>query len=62
MQYKDPTFVANRANALKAGINVGAYHFGVAGDAIAQAEHLVTTAGPDALLVLDFEGNPRARI
>lgn len=61
LQYKDPTFVANRANALKAGIKVGAYHFGVAGDAIAQAEYLVTTAGLDALLVLDFEGNPQGQ-
>jgi len=58
-QYKDPTFVTNRANAIKAGIKVGAYHFGVAGDAIAQAEHLVATAGADSLLVLDFEGNPQ---
>ncbi|HMU66774.1 MAG TPA: glycoside hydrolase family 25 protein [Cellvibrionaceae bacterium] len=58
-KYKDPTFTANRSNAVKAGIKVGAYHFGVAGDAIAQAEYLVATAGADSLLVLDFEGNPQ---
>lgn len=57
--YVDPTFAANRRRARDAGLRVGAYHFGTAGDPLAQAEHFVETAGGDALLVLDFEGNPQ---
>ena len=57
--YVDPTFATNRRRARDAGLLVGAYHFGIAGDPLAQAEHLVDTAGRDALLVLDFEGNPQ---
>lgn len=57
--YVDPTFSANRRKAEQAGLRVGAYHFGTAGDPIAQADHLVSTAGLDTLLVLDFEGNPQ---
>jgi lysozyme len=59
VSYKDPTFDKNRKKAIAADLRVGAYHFGTAGDAIAQAEHLVATAGADSLLVLDFEGNPQ---
>lgn len=58
-RYKDPTFAANRAKAVAADLKVGAYHFGTAGDAVAQAEHLVSVAGKESLLVLDFEGNPQ---
>ena len=58
-QYKDPTFTPNRRKAIDAGLKVGAYHFGTAGDAISQADHLLSTAGEDSLLVLDFEGNPQ---
>lgn len=57
VKYKDPTFTANRAKAVSAGLKVGAYHFGVAGDAIAQADHLLSIAGENSLLILDFEGN-----
>lgn len=57
--YKDPMFTGNRTAAVNAGLKVGAYHFGVSGDAIAQADHLIETAGADSLLVLDFEGNPQ---
>lgn len=55
----DPTFEGNRQHAKAAGLKVGAYHFGVAGNAIEQADHLLKTAGADSLLVLDFEGNPQ---
>lgn len=57
--FVDPTFAANRDAAEKAGLLVGAYHFGIAGDPVAQAEFLIATAGKDRLLVLDFESNPQ---
>lgn len=59
LTFVDPTFQSNRKKALAAGLRVGAYHFGVAGDAEGQADHLIDVAGEDALLVLDFEGNPQ---
>src|SRR4051812_2575135 len=54
----DPRFATHTSQAKDAGLRVGAYHFGVAGDPIAQADHFVSTAGSGSLLVLDFEGNP----
>jgi lysozyme len=57
--YTDPTFSGNRKRIKDAGLLFGAYHFGTAGDADAQAEHLLAVAGPDAMLVLDFEPNPQ---
>lgn len=57
--YVDPTFAGNRKKAEQVGLLVGAYHFGVAGDAIAQAEHFISVAGEKTLLVLDFEANPQ---
>ena len=60
--YVDPTYATNRAQAMAAGLKVGAYHFarpdtGV-GDAVAEADHFVDTAAPasgDLLPVLDLE-------
>ncbi len=57
--YTDPTYLSRRRQALQADLLVGAYHFGVAGNAIEQAEHFLRIAGADTLLVLDFEGNPQ---
>jgi len=57
--YADPTFATNRARIEQAGLLFGAYHFGTAGDADAQAERLLSVAGKDTLLVLDFESNPQ---
>lgn len=59
--YVDPTFAPHTKKALAAGLKVGAYHFGTAGDAIAQADRLIAVAGSSALLVLDFEGNPQGQ-
>jgi lysozyme len=42
-------------------LNVGAYHFGTAGDANAQADHFLAVAGTQTLHVLDFEGNPQGK-
>jgi lysozyme len=58
-RFIDPTFVANKKKILEGGLLFGAYHFGTAGDPIGQADFFVRQAGPDALLVLDFEGNPQ---
>ena len=59
--FVDPTFATNRTLAQKAGLLVGAYHFGIAGDPSAQAEFLIATAGADSLLVLDFEANTQGQ-
>lgn len=57
LTYTDPTFATNRTAAQAAGLKTGAYHFGIAGDPVGQAEHLIEVAGKDGLLVLDFETN-----
>lgn len=57
--FTDPRFATRRRQVQDAGLLLGAYHFGVAGNASEQAEHFVETAGTDALLVLDLEGNPQ---
>jgi lysozyme len=57
--FVDPTFAANKTKILNAGMLFGAYHFGTAGDPNTQAEFFVKQAGANALLVLDFEGNPQ---
>lgn len=60
VSFKDPTFASNRKRIRDAGLLFGAYHFGTAGDAAAQADFLLSTAGGSgALLVLDFEPNPQ---
>lgn len=57
--YKDPTLSANKKKITDAGLLFGAYHFGTAGDASAQADFFLSVAGKDTLLVLDFEPNPQ---
>lgn len=57
--FKDPTFSTNRKRVTDAGLLFGAYHFGTAGDASAQADFFLAIAGNTDLLVLDFEGNPQ---
>lgn len=59
--YTDPTFADHRAGALAAGLHVGAYHFGTGGDPVGQAELLLSVAGKDGLLVLDFESNSQGQ-
>jgi lysozyme len=59
--YVDPTLAANRKRLEAAGLLFGAYHFGTAGDASAQAEALLKAIGKDCLLVLDFEPNPQGQ-
>jgi GH25 family lysozyme M1 (1,4-beta-N-acetylmuramidase) len=60
--FVDPSYTTNRAQARAAGLLVGAYHFAqpsvTAGDAVAQADHFIATAGlshGDLLPVLDLE-------
>jgi GH25 family lysozyme M1 (1,4-beta-N-acetylmuramidase) len=59
LTYKDPMYGTNRQKALDAGLLWGAYHFGVGGDGVAQADFFLNTVdpGPDTLLVLDYEPN-----
>jgi lysozyme len=57
--FKDPTFAMNRKRLRDAGLLFGAYHFGTSGDGTAQADHLLSVAKDDSLLVLDFESNPQ---
>ena len=61
LAYVDPFFVTNKTQAMAAGLLWGAYHFGVAGDGVAQAEEFLSVVepGPRDLLVLDFEANPQ---
>jgi lysozyme len=57
--YVDPTYAQRRGEALETGLWWGAYHFGTADDATAQAEHFLSVVqpGPSDLLVLDVEQN-----
>jgi lysozyme len=57
--YTDPTYAANKANALANGLFWGAYHFGTGSDGVQQAQHFLEVVQPDAqtLLVLDLEAN-----
>ena len=57
--FVDPNFVDRRKQLKDAGVLLGAYHFGIAGEGSAQADHLLDVAGEDTLLVLDLEGNPQ---
>ena len=59
-RFTDPKYQDRRSRALEVGLLWGAYHFGVGGDGVAQAERFlsVVTPGPQDLLVLDFEDNP----
>ncbi len=62
VDYIDPTYPTNRAQAKANGLYVGAYHFArpeaTAGDALAEADHFVDTAAPasgELIPVLDLE-------
>lgn len=58
-RFRDPVYATNRAKAEQSGMYFGAYHFGVAGDGAAQADHFlrVAQANEETLLVLDYEPN-----
>lgn len=53
----DPTYAKRRPEAIAAGLLWGAYHFMRPGDPVAQADHFVETAAPDAdtLVAVDHE-------
>ena len=64
IDYEDPTYQNSRAGAKANGLLVGAYHFArpdvTPGDAVAEADHFIDTAGPvpgELLPVLDLEDN-----
>jgi len=60
--YTDPTYQEHRQEALAAGLLWGAYHFGISGDGVAQADYFLSVVGKPApgvplLMILDFETN-----
>lgn len=59
-RFIDPKYKSRKDKALEKGLMWGAYHFGVGGDGVAQANHFlsVVNPGPKDLLVLDLENNP----
>ncbi len=61
MLYCDPAYAPHKIQAEDEGMLWGAYHFGVGGDGIAQAEYFLNTVrpGPQTLLALDLEANPQ---
>lgn len=59
--FTDQTFAANREKARDAGLLFGAYHFGVGGSGIEQADFFLNALmkyGEFDLAILDFEANP----
>jgi lysozyme len=64
--FHDPAFTTLLGRARRAGLLTGAYHFGTAADATAQAEHFLAAAGAAAcaggeiLAALDIETNTLA--
>jgi lysozyme len=59
--FTDPTFASNRSSISEAGLLFGAYHFGVGGDGVEQADFFLNVVQPreQDILVLDFEANPQ---
>jgi GH25 family lysozyme M1 (1,4-beta-N-acetylmuramidase) len=57
--YTDPTYQTRRADAARADLLWGAYHFGTGSDGVQQADYFLKTVQPQPtdLLVLDFEAN-----
>lgn len=59
VDFQDPLYHSRRTQALAAGLYWGAYHFGIGGDGVAQAQYFLSFVNPIStdLLVLDFEQN-----
>jgi lysozyme len=53
----DATFVGRAAQALRAGLLVGAYHFADASNPLQQAAHFLNIAGSLPVLAIDIEPN-----
>jgi lysozyme len=60
VKYVDKHYIERRDQARPLGFLWGAYHFGVGGDPIGQAQHFLDVVQPDAetLLAVDVERNP----
>jgi lysozyme len=58
IKYVDEKYKENIAGFQAVGVACGAYHFGVGGDGSDQADHFLSVADPNSLLVLDLEVNP----
>ncbi len=59
LTFRDPTYAANHAAILGAGLLFGSFHFGTGDDPLAQADFYLQTVGPQPgeLLALDLETN-----
>ncbi|MCE5245081.1 MAG: GH25 family lysozyme [Syntrophobacteraceae bacterium] len=57
LQYVDPAYQENMKGFKEAGVAWGSYHFGVGGDGSDQADHFLSVADTDSILVLDLEPN-----
>lgn len=64
LHYDDPKYPGRRQPALHAGLMWGAYHFGIAADGVAQAQHFLSVVqpGPQDLLALDLEKNDQGNM
>jgi lysozyme len=59
--FTDPLYAQHKSQATAAGLLWGAYHFGISGDGVAQAEYFLSVVAPGEhdLLALDLEANPQ---
>lgn len=55
---EDTRYPTHYANGRKAGVVVGAYHFGIGGDPVAQAAAFINVAKDADLVALDLESSP----
>ncbi|MCU0588484.1 MAG: NlpC/P60 family protein [Syntrophobacteraceae bacterium] len=60
-KYIDPVYSSNRDGFMAVGMAWGSYHFGTGGDGSDQADHFLSVADRNGLLVLDLEGNPQGK-
>jgi GH25 family lysozyme M1 (1,4-beta-N-acetylmuramidase) len=60
LNFVDDKYATRKDRAIALDLLWGAYHFGIGGNPIGQAEHFLNTVKPDAktLLAVDFETNP----
>lgn len=63
-RYRDPDYAVRRTAANAAGLLWGAYHFNDGSDVAAQVNNFIAAAqpGPDTLMALDFEDNPKSNM
>jgi lysozyme len=60
-KYVDKKYKEHMKGFKEIGLAWGSYHFGIGGDGSDQADHFLSEADPDGLLVLDLEGNSQGK-